>query len=184
MPNEINEIRIVRKKFGLTQAELAKKSGVSQSLVAKIESGAIDPSFSNVRKIFDFLSTLQKERGLKAGDVMHPLLISTEPSSSIKSAVAKMKKHGISQLPVIMKCKCVGLVSEAAILNSIFDRNVEKVEDVMEDAPPIVSKNTSVEAVSELLKHTPIVLVSEKGRLNGIVTKSDIISKLSDYRKT
>ena len=48
----------------------------------------------------------------------------------------------------------------------------------MGDAPPVVSKNTSISAVSELLRHLPIVMVAEKGKLIGVVTKSDLLGKL------
>ncbi|MBS3124223.1 helix-turn-helix domain-containing protein [Candidatus Woesearchaeota archaeon] len=37
----ITEIGLLRKRFGLTQKELAANSGVSQSLIAKIESGSV-----------------------------------------------------------------------------------------------------------------------------------------------
>ncbi len=50
---ELSEIKHLRKKFGLTQSQLAKLSGVSQSLIAKIEADRIDPTFSKAQKIFE-----------------------------------------------------------------------------------------------------------------------------------
>ena len=41
MPFEITEIKLIRKKLGITQADLSKQAGVSQSLIAKIESERI-----------------------------------------------------------------------------------------------------------------------------------------------
>lgn len=38
-------VREARRRAGLTQRELAARAGVSQPLVARIESGAVDPSF-------------------------------------------------------------------------------------------------------------------------------------------
>ena len=46
---ELNEISRLRKQLGLTQAELAKLSGVSQSLIAKLEAGKIEPSYSKAK---------------------------------------------------------------------------------------------------------------------------------------
>jgi Predicted transcriptional regulator with C-terminal CBS domains len=41
------ELERIRKQVGMTQKELAKLSRVSQSLIAKIERGDVDPSFKN-----------------------------------------------------------------------------------------------------------------------------------------
>ncbi|MBI2575829.1 helix-turn-helix domain-containing protein, partial [Candidatus Woesearchaeota archaeon] len=43
---ELANIKTLRKKLGLTQSGFAGQVGVSQSLVAKIEAGRIDPSYS------------------------------------------------------------------------------------------------------------------------------------------
>ena len=49
---KLNEISKKRKILGLTQSELAKLAGVSQSLIAKLESGKIEPSYTKVKTIF------------------------------------------------------------------------------------------------------------------------------------
>ena len=54
-----------------------------------------------------------------------------------------------------------------------------KVSEIMQEAPPIVSKTTSIQVVSSLLKHYPVVVVSEGGRLVGLITKSDLLGKLN-----
>ena len=41
----IDRISKIRKQLGLTQIQLANLAGVSQSLIAKLESGRIDPSY-------------------------------------------------------------------------------------------------------------------------------------------
>lgn len=56
----LDEIAKRRKLLGLTQKQLAKIAGVSQSFIAKIESGKIDPSYSKAKAIFD---TLEKNGG-------------------------------------------------------------------------------------------------------------------------
>jgi len=178
MPYEVREIKTIRKQFGLTQAELAKKSGVSQSLIAKLESGKIDASYSKVRQIFNFLESMHKKQELKAGDIMRKSIIPIGPEASISSAIQKMRKHGISQLPVVSSGNCIGMISETIILDSILKKNAQKVGEIMGDAPPVVSKKTPISAVSELLRNLPIVMVSDKGKLVGVVTKSDLLGKL------
>jgi predicted transcriptional regulator len=46
---QLEDIAKKRRRLGLKQAELAKLSGVSQSLVAKLESGRIDSSYTKVK---------------------------------------------------------------------------------------------------------------------------------------
>ena len=48
--------------MGLTQKELATIANVSQSLIAKIESNNIDPSYSNIQKLDAVFETLQQKK--------------------------------------------------------------------------------------------------------------------------
>ena len=178
MTYELEEIRKIRKKLGMTQTELANRAGVSQSLIAKIESGRIDPTYTKTKKIFAALSELEKKEGVKAEQLMASRIISVASRTPIKEAIDKMKKSQISQLPVIDNHKLVGLVSESIILEALLNQKGSEVKDVMQEAPPIVSKTTSMQVVSNLLKHYPMVLVSEGGRLVGLITKSDLLERL------
>ena len=178
MPYELEEIKKIRKKLGLTQTELANRAGVSQSLIAKIESGNIDPTYTKTNKIFAALSELEKKEEIKAEQLMTGKIISIAPNAQIKEAIAKMKKFDISQLPVVEDHKSIGLVSESTILNALLNSKGKLVRDVMQESPPIVSKATSIQVVSNLLKHYPLVLVSEEGKLIGLITKSDLLGKL------
>ena len=176
--NELEEVRKIRKKLGMTQTELANRAGVSQSLIAKIESGRIDPTYTKTMKIFAALSDLEKKEEVKAGQLMTSRIVSVNSSTPIKDAIAKMKKYGISQLPVIDNHKLVGFVSESTILDALLNSKGTKVSEIMQESPPIVSKTTSVQVVSNLLKHYPIVVVSEGGKLIGLITKSDLLGSL------
>ena len=49
---DVRDIGRRRKAAGLTQKELALRAGVSQSIVAKIESGSVQPSYEIVRRLF------------------------------------------------------------------------------------------------------------------------------------
>ena len=178
MTYELEEVKKIRKKLGLTQTELANRAGVSQSLIAKIESGKIDPTYTKTKKIFAALSDLEKKEEIKAEQIMTTKLISIAPNESVQEAISKMKKFQISQLPVIDDNKLVGSVSESTILEALLDAKGKIVKDVMQESPPIISKTTSIQVVSNLLKHYPMVLVSEEGKLVGLITKSDLLGKL------
>ena len=178
MTYELEEIKKIRKKIGMTQTELANRSGVSQSLIAKIESGRIDPTYTKTQKIFAALSDLEKKEEIKAGQIMAGKIISVAPADSIKEAIAKMKKSQISQLPVVEDHKLVGMVSESTILEAMLNSKASHVREVMQEAPPIVSKVTSIQVVSNLLRHFPMVVVSEEGNLVGLITKTDLLGKM------
>lgn len=178
MPYELDEIKKIRKHIGLTQTELAKKANVSQSLIAKIESGRLDPTYSNAMKIFQALGDLEKKQEIRAFQIMNDRIISAKPDEPIKSAVEKMKKYKISQLPVVDDHKAVGLVSESILLDAILNLKDSSVSSIMREAPPVISRESSINVVSSLLKHYPIVLVSENGKLVGLITKSDLLTKI------
>ena len=178
MPYELKEIKHIRKKLGLTQFQLAKRADVSQSLIAKIEAGRLDPTYTNAKKIFTALTDLEKKKELKANDIMNKKVISVNPDDNIKSAISKMKKFQISQMPVIKENSSVGLISESIVLEHLTEKKAKFVKDIMEESPPIVSKETSSQAVSNLLRHCPMILVSKEGNLTGLITKADLLGKL------
>ncbi len=181
MPYELNEIKNIRRKIGLTQNELAKRANVSQSLIAKIESDRLDPSYSNAKKIMDALSSITKKQELKAEQIMNKKIIFVSPNEAIKDVIQKLKKYEISQLPVVEDNKCVGLVSESILLDAILSKKGSKVSDIMEEAPPIISKNATIDIISNLLKFYPLILVASGGKYEGIITKADILLKI--YKK-
>ena len=79
----LNEIKQMRKNLGITQKELCEKARVSQSLIAKIESGKIDPSYRNVQKIFDALNSMSKHESKKASDIMNKYVVSLKPEDKV-----------------------------------------------------------------------------------------------------
>ena len=178
---ELQEIKRLRKKHNLTQTELAKLAGVSQSLIAKLEAGLIDPTFSHVKKIFDVLHGIEKENEPKAEQLITGKIISVSKNEPMPEAIRKMKSHGISQLPVTDGKAIVGLVSETNIIEKIAGGASPaklQAKDVMEDAPPIIAKTTPLTAVMELLRHSSLVVVAENGKPKGVITKADILKKL------
>ena len=174
---EIKHIKTIRKALGITQKELAKLSNVSQSLIARIESGRVDPSFSKVEKILYALEkSKSKKIDLTARNIMRKNVITIHSQEKITKAAAIMKRKDISQLPVIEKNSVVGTISEKEISHSISrdPRNL-LVKDLMNDPLPLVSINTTIEMLSDLLDYSPAVLVAENGRVKGIVCRSDLL---------
>lgn len=173
----LENIQKRRRQLGITQNELAKLSGVSQSAIAKIESGRLSPSYDNAKKIFDTLDEQEGETSAKASDVMSSKVFIVQISDTVDKAISLMKKHGISQLPVFEKGHLVGLVTESSLIENMDKPNLKNVKlgKVMLEAPPTIAEDTPVRLLSELLKYNPILLVYKKAELKGVICKSDLL---------
>lgn len=182
MIHNLDQIKSLRKKYGLNQKELADRAGVSQSLIAKIESGKVDPTYTKAQDIFSALEHIEKKEEVKAKEVMNSKIVFATVQETIKEIIKTMKNKGISQVPVMQKERAVGIISEANILNKIAEHpekiNSLKVEEVMEEVPPIVSPGTGMKTLLHLLQEFPIVLVAEKGDIKGIISKTDLLGKI------
>lgn len=178
---DLFEIKEKRIQLGLTQTELAKLAGVSQALITKVEAGKIIPTYEKAKRVFDALALVYTKRNVNAKDLMQGKIIAVSPCESVKGAVKLMEKHAISQLPVLEQGKPVGLLSEKSILSRLgkgsdaIDLAELEVEKVMEEAPPVIHKGAPFQLVAELLKLRPVVLIAEKGKLKGLISKSDLM---------
>ncbi len=180
MPYDISSLKHIRKQLGLTQTEFARSAGVSQSLIAKIEAGNIDPTYSKVQKIFEALDRLSKKKEASARELMQNNIMSAKPGDKVVELVKRMRRKGISQVPVLQGKNIIGLVTEHNIIEKLGDKDVQtlKAKDVMVDPPPIISQDTKMPVLKSLITHYPILVVARKGELAGVVTKSDILSRI------
>ncbi|MFC1691618.1 CBS domain-containing protein [Nanoarchaeota archaeon] len=180
MQIELSDIKRLRKQLGLSQTDLAKRANVSQSLIAKIEANRIDPTYSKVQKIFEALKGYTEKSEKTAGDIMNKGVISLNSDDSIKSAIKKMKKNNISQMPIIKEHTVVGSISDSVLIDALTeDKSPDiQVREIMKTPCPIVSRTASVMVVSNLLKHYSMVIVSEDGKIKGIITKADMLNNM------
>ena len=181
----IEEIPRRRRMLGLTQKELARLAGVSQSLIAKLESGKIDPSYAKVKAIFDVLTRLEMKRDIRAREIAHGEVVGVQKDESVSEAARLMWEHDYSQLPVFDGRRVVGSITEKTLLNQlIISGDPSKissltVEEVMEDSFPQVGEDAPLSLISSILQVYPAVLVSRKGEVIGIITKADLLKMIS-----
>ena len=178
-PEDIKKLRLELK---LTQHDIATRAWVSQPLIARIESGDVDPRLSTLRKIFNAFDAARKER-IVVRDIMHAPIIHTSSGSSMEDAARIMEEHGFSQMPVIDNGVPVGSLSTDQIVSSMTDQDLKKVShllvrNIMGDSFPTVSPTSDANTVSRILEKNPAVLVLEKGKAIGMVTKHDIMKML------
>jgi predicted transcriptional regulator len=170
-----------RRRLGITQHALARAAGVSQSLIAKIEAGSVDAAYSKVRRIIEALEHASLGKEKSAREIMHTGIQSASPSQTLHSAAAEMRKKSISQMPVVEKGQLVGSLTEEALLKCFSSgKRLEEmsVREAMGEPFPSVLPSTPVSSVASLLRYHPAVLVSDKGKLSGIITKADILKSI------
>jgi predicted transcriptional regulator len=167
-------LREMRMEAGLSQARLARLAKVSQAHIAKIESEKVDPRLSTVNRILRILKT--SDRRKRCRSVMNQNIISVEPGSPIEDTVRIMRQHDISQLPVMDGHVQVGSVDEATIIRNM-DRRLKtlQVRHIMDRPFPVVDVKDPVELAQPLLDFHSAVLVADRGRLKGIITKVDLL---------
>jgi len=184
----IEEIKKKRIRLGISQRKLARTLGISQSIIAKIEAGNVSPSYSVVKRLFDYLESLEMNRVGKAKDVMTRDPIFVNSHDKVRDAVNLMLKHGFSQLPVKdEKGFVVGSILEKSITKKILSEEPSKlfekeVREVMDEPFPMVSENTPLTLIATLLQYFQAVLVVNHGKVEGIITNSDLITTwISEY---
>lgn len=171
---DLTKLKEIRTKLGATQKQFAQIAGVSQSLIAKIEAGRLDPSYSNVVKIEQAIDLLRKKKEKEACEIMTKKTIIAEPNDKIEKIVKMMVKNNISQVPIVEKGNIIGLVTEGSIL----EKKGKTAAECMTEAPPIVAGNAKISIIKTLLEFYPLVIVKEQGKLTGVITKADLIKHI------
>ncbi len=144
-----------------------------------------------IGKIFN--DEWMKERGFlvenvkTAGDMVekhqNEPLVALYSEELVSHAIAKMRKFGISQIPVTKNGDFVGSLDDSHVYQLLVEDPSLRdapISSVMQDAFPVVKTSTSLEDVSKLInKNTHAVLVEMPNGGHHIITRYDIISSLS-----
>ena len=186
MMPDLEEIPRLRKALGLTQTAIARLANVSQSTIVKIEKRQMNPSYDSVKRIMNALQTELKRQEKKAlvDQIQSRKVQYVEAKIPLESAVNEMRRWKFSQMPVMHNGHPVGSISDKVINNLILSGRDPKdlarirVDEVMEPAFPQVDSKAPVELAAGLLRHYDAVLVTAKGEVTGIVTKSDLMKLL------
>ena len=108
-------------------------------------------------------------------------VISTTLGTEVKDVIARMKKDGISQLPVLDDGRVVGIVNESDVLNHLLqdgngdDTHRRACGHRVRDCGAVEPHRTH----RQFFKQNKIVIVLDGGRLVGIITKIDFIDFVS-----
>jgi predicted transcriptional regulator len=177
----LSDIKRLRKNLKISQKELGKILNISQSTISRIENATMDPPYSKLKKIYEYLEKEHNAREKlkkRAEDIMTKNLISITPNSTIKKAITLMNEHEISQLPIFEKNHNLGSITSKKIQKCIIDhRDIinTDVSLIKELSFPEIDKNWNVKDISALLLKYPAILVKENNVYIGIITDSDLL---------
>jgi len=174
-------LRQWRKSLGLTQSLLAERSGLTQSVIAKVETGSVDPRASTLRKMVGALKREERpDQAHTVGDIMISEVTTLTRTDTVQSAIDKMVLGGISHLPVLGETgSVVGLVSESSLLKGGVGKE-SFVDEVMRADYSMVDIDISVEEARRLLGEEEVLLVNRRGVLVGLVSRIDMVRALRE----
>ena len=178
-PRQLKKIRV---QLGYTQGALAKAAGVSQSIIAKIEAGTVDPTFNTLSAISKALRTTTSKQSKRAADVMSSPVVGVQGEVRIRDCAELMKKRGFSQLPVFSGERMIGTITDGHIVTLLSEAQDprrlldEKVGSHILPIFAVVGKDTPVEALYSLFRYLPAVLVESGEKVEGIITKIDLMT--------
>ena len=90
----------------------------------------------------------------------------------MKDVVAKLKDHGISQLPVVKEGKVLGVVTEVSILRYLASGEyslASPVEALAESDYATVTLGTSIELMQGLLGEARLAIVMNDDAMVGVI---------------
>ena len=109
-------------------------------------------------------------------------VVSATPVEPLREVVARMKRFGVSQVPVVDGGKLLGAVAEVDVLRSLVggEHSLESpVAELVQSDYATVTPTTKLELVQRLLTDVRMALVVENGELRGVITKIDLIDHLA-----
>ncbi len=184
-------IRNRRRSIGISQATLAKACGMSQSMVARLESDIekLNPSYGAVYTVMQKLaesSELAHRAKLlykKAHEIMHRNVIFLNHGDTVDKAISIIRHYDFAYIPVLNRSGIVdGTVYQKSLLELATNKPTElsriKVDSIVEPALPKVDKDTPVSALKHILEIFGAVLVVDKTKAIGIITGYDVLKLL------
>ena len=121
-------------------------------------------------------------RDLIENHIDHPM-VSLGVEELVSHAVAKMRAHKISQIPVTKDGEFVGMVDERTLINEILDdthMRDEVIGKIMGPKLPVVASDTPIKDLSKVIsKDVPAAIVDLGGGKYHIVTRHDLIAAIA-----
>jgi len=110
-------------------------------------------------------------------------LISVSTADGVQDVIALMKRHGVSQIPVLDEGDLVGMITEIRLLQAMLDdpANVDRpVKELVEKHYEEVATDTPISRLSRIFSDGKVAVVKDGSRATAILTQIDLIDYLAD----
>jgi cystathionine beta-synthase len=108
-------------------------------------------------------------------------VITVGPDDTLLTAFQRMRVADISQVPVVEKGRCVGVLDESDLLVAVHgdpSKFHSPVREAMTSRLETISCEAGVEAVYDILDRGLVALVTDGDIFVGLITRSDLLSHL------
>lgn len=116
----------------------------------------------------------------QAEELIEHNVLYVEDTATVSDAERLMQQYSIGGVPVIGHGKIIGIVSRRDVRAIVQKRGDEKITTIMTKKPIVASEDITADKALELMytnKVERLPVVSEKGKLIGIITMQDILEK-------
>ncbi len=110
-----------------------------------------------------------------------PPLVHVKSEDTVQDALSLMQSHGVSDMPVIDGDDLAGTARENKLMAAVIENRQalsRTVQEFMEAPAPILDAHDDISKGIALLRNVPMVVVSEFGRLSGVITRHDVLEYL------
>ena len=132
---------------------------------------------------------LDEDYGLVEDILSHKRIrevITVSPSESAESVIKKMKRHGISQFPVMKDKEIFGILGEVDLIHPLYEGKIkasDSVESLIRKNYEELDLKDPVSKVMQVLDSKSVCLIVDSGKVVGIISKIDLISYLTERMK-
>jgi cystathionine beta-synthase len=108
-------------------------------------------------------------------------VVSVEPEDTLLTAFQRMRVSDVSQVPVLVEAKVVGIIDESDLLLHVFrqpERYRDKVSTAMTQKLETLAPNASFTGLLSILNRDRVAIVVDEGRFFGLITRYDLLTYL------
>lgn len=180
------DVKKRRELLGISQKQLvarlaARGARIRQPYLSKIEADKAEPAYRLMRELVGVLDECEnaQEPQTLAG-AYHPRPVSVGANEPVAGAIRKIRRNGFSQMPVFLRGRNVGRITDAMVLAA--ERKYGKgpvreklVSQIMGPPYPVLNIGTPKSEAELMVEKIGAVLVEKEGKIVGIITREDML---------